>query len=1019
MKPICLAVWLTFVFSSGLIQAARPTSAPSDFDNPRDGKSDLVWRNRITGKSQIWYMDGLDLKTNIPPRDITDTNNVVIANPSPAGGNPDLGWRIVGSGFVDEDLVPDIIWQRMDDSHLAVWYMGGAHGSVRTASYDNPLAAAPGWRLVGVGYFNDDTVLDVLWENETSPNYPKGQLAIWLMRYNSTGKTWTINTASVPPALLAPRRLNQNGVAEFEWSAVAVADFGSVGSSAVSAANPTKDGVSDILLGDKVSHTYAIWIMGGPQGDQLLAGYCVGDGVKATASEPTYRVVAAHDFGGGKVGPAGLDGKSDILFRHEDFGDSVAWLLDGSIFLRWVFLGPVDPEVPFASQSPLGSPNLPKFVPNSAWRRNYDHQWKLPNQPLPDPIERTYAVPNPSGDINVAPPRNQMIAKITGPPPYKLRWNLFTGVGGNQLKYTIRYKKSSDSNWTLLGTVLTNVSSAQSAYSFSSLPGNQPIDPTERYDFSVTLSQLDPGGKTVNGWAAQTTVAVNARPLDHRGAVLLLVDETLNNSFPAEMGAALNALTADLQGDGWKVLKETAPRHTDYVSPTVPDFKTANFDKLAGIKAKIRNAYTNGARAVLIIGHVVVPYSGNLNPDGHEFRCGPADLFYGDIDGTWADTNTNMFGGFIVGEERQNGANDGKMDESYIPAALLPSPPNPPNTRIYNGLELCVGRVDFARLAPPHDTPQAEVNLISQYFAKTRKYRHVEAPLFPLPERSISWNGGASVPAVGRFRAILGYGNPTLHVSGDSLMQRSSGYLLGYTGGNQAAHGYFALSPNGPPTLLHRYTDFLDSSRVPFVGFNLMSCSLTWDWNIPYDGVQNSVPPMLKGALMAADYSLVTIWNFLDEWVLEPLGLGEHIGACEFRNALSYAGFRTEHPDNGVAFGQLQNAPEAVYHSVIGDPTLRLYYLRRPQTATKSGTQLTWVPPVDNQTPTQYTYLVSFKDTDGFIKRVMNSQQPVPCCSLTLTPTEAASSLVMVRSVKTVTSGNGQHQALSQGTFAP
>jgi hypothetical protein len=177
---------------------------------------------------------------------------------------------------------------------------------------------------------------------------------------------------------------------------------------------------------------------------------------------------------------------------------------------------------------------------------------------------------------------------------------------------------------------------------------------------------------------------------------------------------------------------------------------------------------------------------------------------------------------------------------------------------------------------------------------------------------------------------------------------------------------------------------------------------------------------MLKGALMAADYSVVAIWNRDDGWVLEPLGLGEHIGACEFRNALSYAGFRTEHPgDSGLAFGQLQNAPEAVFHSIIGDPTLRLYYPKPPVSVTQNGTGLTWTPPADDQTPTQYTYLVSFKDTDGFIKRAANSQQPVPCCTLTLTSTEAASSVVIVRSVKTVTSGNGQYQALSEGTFPP
>ncbi|MCI0534414.1 MAG: hypothetical protein L0Z50_04225, partial [Verrucomicrobiales bacterium] len=148
-----LLISIILACSVSLVWAARPdpNTIHSDFNSTPDQRTDLVWRNRITGKSQIWYMNGLDLKAGSPPRDIVDINGFVIANPVPAGGNPDLGWRIVGSGFVDGDTIPDIIWQDMNDKHMAVWYMGGTDGSVMTASYNNPSAAAPGWRLVGVG----------------------------------------------------------------------------------------------------------------------------------------------------------------------------------------------------------------------------------------------------------------------------------------------------------------------------------------------------------------------------------------------------------------------------------------------------------------------------------------------------------------------------------------------------------------------------------------------------------------------------------------------------------------------------------------------------------------------------------------------------------------------------------------------------------------------------------------------------------------------------------------------------
>src|SRR4030095_10946736 len=70
-----------------------------------------------------------------------------------------------------------------------------------------------------------------------------------------------------------------------------------------------------------------------------------------------------------------------------------------------------------------------------------------------------------------------------------------------------------------------------------------------------------------------------------------------------------------------------------------------------------------------------------------------------------------------------------------------------------------------------------------------------------------------------------------------------------------------AFAPSGAaPNLWHQTADFLDNTRIPFVGFNTMSFSNGWDWNLPY----NNPPPfgaMLKGALMASDYSIVAIWN--------------------------------------------------------------------------------------------------------------------------------------------------------------
>ena len=108
--------------------AALPISAraPSDFDG--DGNADIVWRNRITGECKIWYMNGaLEPRTDKPPKAIT-YQGVPLTNPAPPGSNPDDFWRIVGTGDVSGDGIPDVIWQHMGDRYTAVWVMSDPDG---------------------------------------------------------------------------------------------------------------------------------------------------------------------------------------------------------------------------------------------------------------------------------------------------------------------------------------------------------------------------------------------------------------------------------------------------------------------------------------------------------------------------------------------------------------------------------------------------------------------------------------------------------------------------------------------------------------------------------------------------------------------------------------------------------------------------------------------------------------------------------------------------------------------------
>ena len=103
----------------------------------------------------------------------------------------------------------------------------------------------------------------------------------------------------------------------------------------------------------------------------------------------------------------------------------------------------------------------------------------------------------------------------------------------------------------------------------------------------------------------------------------------------------------------------------------LPTFKTAivNWYNLDPIYAE----------AVFLFGHIPVPYSGNIGPDGHSNHIGawPADVFYADVDGSWTDVSVNNVS--ASQERNHNVPGDGKFDQSVIASDL----------------ELMIGRVDF------------------------------------------------------------------------------------------------------------------------------------------------------------------------------------------------------------------------------------------------------------------------------------------------------------------------------------
>lgn len=128
-------------------------------DMNRDGKCDLVWRNRVTGVMAAWYMDGTRRLDGLllSPDTVTDTN-----------------WEIVGAADFDGDTHTDLLWRNKAHGWLSVWLMNGI--VMREGRSVTPDGVADiGWSVQAVNDVNGDGKPDIIWE------HTDGRVSTWTM----------------------------------------------------------------------------------------------------------------------------------------------------------------------------------------------------------------------------------------------------------------------------------------------------------------------------------------------------------------------------------------------------------------------------------------------------------------------------------------------------------------------------------------------------------------------------------------------------------------------------------------------------------------------------------------------------------------------------------------------------------------------------------------------------------------------------------------------------------------------
>lgn len=452
--------------------------------------------------------------------------------------------------------------------------------------------------------------------------------------------------------------------------------------------------------------------------------------------------------------------------------------------------------------------------------------------------------------------------------------------------YVIHKRSKGAKDWEKIGEV------AGSSGSYA----DSDVSPHEAYEYQVvkmTGATRPPVGYLYSGFEVSEIAS--------HGEIILLIDSVIADSLAPE----LNRLESDLMGEGWMVESIYAGRS----------------EEVKVVKERIVNASGENTTALLILGHIPVPYSGFfltgqvgfvIPPDGHDDHIGAwaADVFYGDLDGEWTDETA-----YVENERFPENANipgDGKFDQSRIPSDI----------------ELEVGRVDF------HNMPaftKTEIGLMKDYLDRNHSFRVGE---WQVVERAVIDDNfkslNLSLTGQRNFTAMLDF--DSVHQKLDYLEAQSSGFYL-WSYGCGAGTPTSCKGLNGNSSAVAHTRDFasLELQNI----FTITAGSYFGDW----DKKDN----FLRAPL--CNSALTNFWGGIPQWYVHHMALGETIG---YGTKISQNNF--DHFDYGEfnALGGVDDfaAWRGVQMALMGDPTLTMKYPQVPTNlkavAQNGAIELTW-----------------------------------------------------------------------------
>lgn len=463
----------------------------------------------------------------------------------------------------------------------------------------------------------------------------------------------------------------------------------------------------------------------------------------------------------------------------------------------------------------------------------------------------------------------------TAPPKVALNWAKIPGA----TRYNLWRKSKSAHMWSTLGNT------TDTFYTDLAVTGDT------AYEYKITNA----GGLSTA--AGYLLAGINNPPLHSRGTLILVADTLFRDSCAAE----ITGLMQDLAADGWAVQRHDVTR-------TLSD---------VAVKALIKADYSSlpDVKAVLLLGHVAVPYSGDFNPDAHPDHQGawPADVFYGDMDGSWTDVSVNST--VAARAQNKNIPGDGKWDHSAMPSMA----------------ELQVSRIDFAYM-PAFSS--SETTLMKNYLAKAHRYKmdslYISRKAL-VDDNFGSFSGEAFAANAWRnFPPMLGRDNIVEADLITTLNDSACQWAYGCGGGSYSSCGGVGATAD------------LNGKKQKGI-FTMLFGSYFGDWD-----TQNN---FLRAFLCADEPALTACWAGRPNWYLHHMGLGENIG---------YSTITTQNY-NPTVYTPAGYMATAVHVALMGDLSLRNEYIKPATklsvtTGPKAGATLHWTASPDPGVNGYYVY---------------------------------------------------------------